>query len=76
MSVCFFSPASDPINVAQDDPPKVRVRMTYGEREISARLVVGADGRDSRVRDRGQSPSPPAHQDQTEASARTVALDA
>jgi 2-polyprenyl-6-methoxyphenol hydroxylase-like FAD-dependent oxidoreductase len=36
--------------VVPGDPPKVRARANGGEREVSARLVVGADGRNSRAR--------------------------
>jgi 2-polyprenyl-6-methoxyphenol hydroxylase-like FAD-dependent oxidoreductase len=43
---------AEAISVVQGDPPKVRVQANDGEREVSARLVVGADGRNSRVRSR------------------------
>ena len=41
---------AEAIDVVRGDPPRVRVRANGSEREISARLVVGADGRNSRVR--------------------------
>ncbi len=43
---------AEAIDVVRGDPAKVWVRANDGEREASARLVVGADGRGSPVRSR------------------------
>jgi 2-polyprenyl-6-methoxyphenol hydroxylase-like FAD-dependent oxidoreductase len=38
------------INVVPGDPPAVFVRMGQTEQKVTARLLVGADGRNSQVR--------------------------
>jgi menaquinone-9 beta-reductase len=48
---------AEAIDVVQGDLPKVRVRANDGEREVSARLVVGADGAARRCAAEPASPS-------------------
>lgn len=43
---------AEALDAAAGDPPRLRVRENGREREVTARLVVGADGRNSRLRDR------------------------
>jgi len=42
------------VRVIPGDPPAVVVSAADGERRLTARLVIGADGRNSRVRAVGQ----------------------
>jgi menaquinone-9 beta-reductase len=43
---------ADAIAMVPGDPPRARIRVNDDEKEVAARLVVGADGRNSRVRQR------------------------